>query len=206
MLKNIARVALFGLAAVTTFPSYVSAENPRTFTGRVTARTENTITVYDKELVTLALNDQTVVEPWVREKPFVRKPTTLEPSAIKVGALVHVKVGTDHSVANVVQVANDLQTWYKGRVVGTTASSVSVFDKHMAIQTVRLDDRTDFRQLVTVKPFVRKPVRLAPADMKIGSFVEVFPSKADRSTAERVEIVIGQPLQVPSAPLAHTGN
>jgi hypothetical protein len=206
MLKNIALTALFGFAAITTFPSYASAENPRTFTGRVTARTENTITVYDKELVTVALNDQTVVEPWIREKPFVRKPTTLEPSAIKVGALVNVKIGTDHSLANVVQVANDVQTWYKGRVVETTASSVSVFDKEMAVQTLRLDDRTDFRQLFIVKPFVRKPVHLAPTDMKIGSFVEVFPSKSDRSTAERVEIVMGEPLQVPPTPLAHTDN
>ena len=45
MLKNIALIALFGLAALTTFPSPASAENPRTFTGRVTTRTENTITV-----------------------------------------------------------------------------------------------------------------------------------------------------------------
>ena len=206
MLKNIALTGLLGLAAVTTFPSFASAENPRAFSGRVTARTETTITIYDKELVTVALNDQTAVEPWIREKPFVRKPTTLEPSAIKVGTLVNVKVGTDHSVAKVVQVANDVQTWYKGRVVGTTASSVSVFDKHMAIQTLRFDDRTDFRQLFIVKPFVRKPVHLAPTDMKIGSFVEVFPSKSDRSTAERVEIVIGERLQVPPVPLQHTGN
>lgn len=206
MLKNIALIALFGLAAMTTFPSPASAENPRTFTGRVTTRTENTITVYDKELVTVALNDETAVEPWIREKPFVRKPTTLERSAIKVGALVNVRVGTDHSVAKVVQVANDVQSWYQGRVVGTTASSVSVFDKQMAVQTLRFDDRTDFRQLFIVKPFVRKPVHLAPTDMKIGSFVEVFPSKSDRSTAERVEIVIGEPLQVPLVPQGHTGN
>ena len=68
MFKKIALIALFALAAMTTFPSPASAEKPRTFTGRVTARTENTITVYDKELVTVALNDETAVEPWIREK------------------------------------------------------------------------------------------------------------------------------------------
>jgi hypothetical protein len=162
--------------------------------------------VYDKELITIGLDDQTAVVPWIREKPFVRKPITLEPSAVKVGAMVNVKVGTDHSLAEVVQVANDVQTWYKGRVVGTTTSSVSVFDKHMAVRTLRFDDRTDFRQLFTVKPFVRKPVRLAPADLKIGSFVEVFPLTADRTIAGRVEIATDEPLKVPTSPLPKAGN
>jgi hypothetical protein len=175
------------------------------FTGRVTARTHTTISMFDKEIVTIALDERTSVVPWIREKPFVRKPVTLEPSAITVGALVRVKVGTDHSLAEVVELANDVQTRFEGRLIETSASAVTVFDKHMALVTLGIDRQTRVEKLFLVKPFVRKPVYLAVADLKVGTFIKLFPSKTSSGTASLVEAATDEPLVVP-APLPKAGN
>ena len=206
MLKRIAVPALLGFALVTALPWYARAEDTRIVTGRVTAASATAISVYDKEIITIPLDDQTTITAWVREKPFARKTSYLARSAIKVGSLVMVKLREDRSAADVVQVAKDVQHTFKGRVVAFSDRSLSVYDKHMAVVTLRISERTSFTKLFTVKPWVRKPVHLAPADLKLGSFVKMFPSKIDASMANRVEIATDEPLLVPAYPLPKTGN
>ena len=205
MFRNFAVASSLVLALTAVSASHANAQS-RKYTGRVTARTDTTISIYDKEIITVALDGQTIVEPWVREKPFARKPVTLPPSAVIVGALVTVRTREDRGIAEVIQVANDVKRWFNGRIVAFTDRTLSVFDRQMAVVTLAFDDRTSFRQLFTVKPWVRKPVRLAPTDLKIGALVEVFPSKADARLAARVEIATTEKLVVPLYPAPKPAN
>jgi RNase P/RNase MRP subunit p29 len=205
MLKNF----VFAVPLVLTLTASVTSNanaGPRRFTGYVTGRTETTLSVYDKEIVTIALDDKTTIMEWAHHKPFVRKTVYLPPSAVKVGGLVTVTMRPDAAAAEVVQVANHKKTWFKGRVVARTDSSLSVYDKDMAVVTLAFDHRTAFTQLFTVKPWVRSTVHLSPTDLQVGSFVNVFPLKADRTVAGHVEIATGERLLVPAYPAPKSGN
>jgi RNase P/RNase MRP subunit p29 len=205
MLKNFVFVAPLVLTLTASVASPANAET-RKFTGYVTARTQTTLSVYDKEVVTIALDDKTTITEWAHHKPFVRKTKYLSPSAVKVGALITVTTRADAFVADVVQVANHTKTWFKGRVVARTDSSLSLYDKDMAVVTLAFDHRTAFTQLFTVKPWVRATVHLSPNDLQVGSFVNVFPLKGDRNVAGGVEIATGERLFVPPYPATKSGN
>jgi hypothetical protein len=196
MLKNFVVAAPLMLTLTASVPSNVMAES-HTYTGRVTARSETSISVYDKEIITIALDNGTTVVPWVREKPFVRKTTYLTPSEVRVGSPVAVTTRSDSNVADVVKVASDVRKWFSGRVVAYSDSSLSVYDTEMAVVKLAVDSRTSFTELFTVKPWVRKTVHLTSGDLNVGSFVNVFPSKLRADVAERVEIAKGMPLVVP---------
>lgn len=155
MLKNFVFVAPLVLTLTASVASPANAET-RKFTGYVTARTPTTLSVHDKEVVTIALDDKTTIKEWAHHKPFVRATKYLSPPAV----------------------ANHTKTWFKGRVVARTDSSLSVYDKDMAVVTLAFDHRTAFTQLFTVKPWVRATVHLSPSNLQVGSFVNVFPLKA----------------------------
>jgi hypothetical protein len=198
MLKNFALAAPLLLTLTASLPSTVMAE-PHNYTGRVIARTATSISVFDKEIVTIPTDDRTTVVRWIRTTPFVRRTAYLTAAAVTPGSLVTIRTRDEGNVAKVIQVANDVKQWFNGRVVAYTDTSMSVFDKEMAVVTLATDNRTTFTRLFTVKPWVRKTEHLSRSDLKVGSFVNLFPSKADPQVAGRVEIATDMTLFAPPA-------
>jgi hypothetical protein len=178
----------------------LSATSGWEFSGRITARDATSITIFDKEHVTLAFDEHTTITPWIREKPYVRKATYLTPSALKFGGLVRVQTRGGSRVADFVEVANDVKKTFDGRVVAYDDSSVSVSTKDMGVVKLRFDSDTAFRELFTVKPWIRPAVKLTPIDLKIGSLVILYSSKEDALKASHVEIAVAEKLLVPERP------
>ncbi len=82
--------------------------NATTFSGRVTSFSPTSITVMDKEMVTVGLNDNTVFTKLITQKPW-QQDTALNVKALRLGSFVAVHVPTNSGfVANWVQVALDL--------------------------------------------------------------------------------------------------
>ena len=91
-------------AAALLVPAIASAT---TFTGRVTSFSPTSITVMDKEMVTVGINDNTVFTKLITQKPW-QQDTALTAKALRVGAAVVIHVPTNSGfVANWVQVALD---------------------------------------------------------------------------------------------------
>jgi hypothetical protein len=91
-------------AATLLVPAIASAT---TFTGRVTGFSPTSITVMDKEMVTVGINDNTLFTKLITQKPW-QQDTALTAKALRVGASVVIHVPTNSGfVANWVQVALD---------------------------------------------------------------------------------------------------
>jgi len=106
MLKHIMRwtlgVSLLALATQST----VSATP--TLTGRVTGYSPTSISVLDREIVTVTVDGRTAFTKWVTQKPW-EQDTRLRASALRVGQLVAVhRRADDPGAASWVQIATDL--------------------------------------------------------------------------------------------------
>lgn len=105
MLKHISRWTL-GVALLTlTAQGTASAA---ALTGRVTSYTPTSISVFDREVVTLTIDNRTAFTKWVTQKPW-EQDTRLTAAALRVGQLVAVyRRGDDTRVASWVQIATDV--------------------------------------------------------------------------------------------------
>lgn len=110
---------LIGLAAAAGLLVAATA-NARTINGRVTGFSATTITVADRELVTVGLDNKTVFTKLITEKPW-QQDTALTARALRVGAFVVVHVPENNGfVASWVQVALD-RGWIETVPAATTA-------------------------------------------------------------------------------------
>lgn len=79
-----------------------------TLTGRVTGYSPTSISVLDREIVTVTVDGRTAFTKWVTQKPW-EQDTRLAGSALRVGQLVAVhRRSDDAGVASWVQIATDL--------------------------------------------------------------------------------------------------
>ena len=77
--------------------------------GRITDVTATSLSVRDKEIVTLTLDSRTQYTKWITQKPW-QEDTRLDARSLKVGRLVAVHPRKDDgSVAGWVQVATDMR-------------------------------------------------------------------------------------------------
>jgi hypothetical protein len=84
----------------------VANANASTFTGRVTSVSPTSLSVLDKELITVGLNNDTVFTRLITQKPW-QADTALTAKALRVGAFVVVHVPENKGfVANWVQVGD----------------------------------------------------------------------------------------------------
>ena len=84
-----------------------ASANAATISGRITSFSPTSITVMEKEMVTVGVNDNTVFSKLVTQRPW-QQDTALTAKALRVGAFVVVHVPTNSGfVANWVQVALD---------------------------------------------------------------------------------------------------
>jgi hypothetical protein len=105
MFTHYALVAALATTLAGTFPLSADANS---FTGRVTAFSATSLSVNDKEIVTLTIDERTVFTKWITRKPW-GEDTRLDARAVHVGTLVSVHVRKDDgSVADWVQVATDM--------------------------------------------------------------------------------------------------
>jgi hypothetical protein len=103
-MTNTFRTLVAAAAAALLLPA---SANATTFSGRVTSFSPTSITVIDKEMVTVGINDNTVFTKLITQKPW-QEDTTLTAKALRVGASVVIHVPTNGGfVANWVQVALD---------------------------------------------------------------------------------------------------
>jgi hypothetical protein len=171
----------------------LTAKSSWNYTGHITALDATSITVFGnqyKEHLTLAFDDHTAITHWIREKPYVRKTQYLTPSALKFGGLVRVRMRDTERVADAIEVASDVKTTFSGRVKAFDGTSLSVYNKDMDVVTLTFSNDTAFRELFTVKPWIRPAVHLSSADLKVGAYVIMSSSKPGALTADRVEIAL----------------
>ena len=84
-----------------------ASANATTFSGRVTSFSPTSITVMEKEMVTVGVNDNTLFSKLITQKPW-QQDTALTAKALRVGVFVVVHVSTNNGfVASWVQVALD---------------------------------------------------------------------------------------------------
>jgi hypothetical protein len=115
MTKNFTTLAVFVAAMGILTPAAALA---KTVTGRVTAFTPTSISVVDREIVTVGINKDTVFTKLITEKPW-QADTATTANAVRVGNLVVVHVpDTNGFVANWVQVAVDFRVANNPPVAG----------------------------------------------------------------------------------------
>jgi hypothetical protein len=86
-----------------------ASASARTVTGRITAYTAISLSVLDKEVITLRLSDRTVFTKMVTQKPW-QEDTRLDKRALAVGRYVAVHVRKDDPLAAAwVQIATDMR-------------------------------------------------------------------------------------------------
>jgi hypothetical protein len=100
MLKKITTLAVFAAA----FGTAVATAHADTIAGRVTSFTPTSIAVFDKEVVTVAMNGDTKFTRLINAKPW-QADTALTLNAVSVGR--YVIVHADWGIANWVQVDMD---------------------------------------------------------------------------------------------------
>jgi hypothetical protein len=76
-----------------------ASANATTFSGRVTSFSPTSITVMEKEMVTVSVNDNTVFSKLITQKPW-QQDTALTAKALRVGAFVVVHVPTNNGFAD----------------------------------------------------------------------------------------------------------
>jgi len=93
-----------------------------TITGHVTAFTPTTVSVRDREVVTVGFNKDTVFTKLVTQKPW-QEAVALTPKALRVGGYVVVHVPEGTGVANWVQLATDRPLVAEGPIVYTPVTA-----------------------------------------------------------------------------------
>jgi hypothetical protein len=189
----------------------LTAKSSWNYTGHITALNGTSITVFDqqyKEHLTLAFDDHTSFTHWIREKPYVRKTQYLTPTALKFGGLVRVRMRDGDRMADAIEVASDVKTTFSGRIKAFDDTSVSVYNNDMDVVTLTYGHDTAFRELFTVKPWIRPAVRLSTSDLKVGARAILFSSAPGSLTAERVDIAREQAFATPvqATPKANTAD
>lgn len=92
-----------------------------TVAGRVTSFSPTSISVFDTEVVTVGLNNDTVFTKWITQKPW-QADTALTANALQVGR--YVVVHAENGVANWVQVAMDRPVFTERGFTAYTPTSV----------------------------------------------------------------------------------
>ena len=192
MLKKLvtATALLIGVGMATP----LTAKTAWNYAGHITAVSPTALTVFDNqygEYHTLAYDNQTAINHWIRERPFVRRTEALTPDALLFGGLVRVRLRDGEGaepVAAAIEVASDVKTAFSGRVQAFDETSLSVSNDDMNVVTLKYSADTAFRQLFTEKPWVRGPVRLSPDDLKVGAYVIMHSTEPGALTTDRVEI------------------
>ena|SRR5215471_13572511 len=108
MLKKLALVVGTGAIVALAVPSNALAS--RTIAGRITAYTPSSLSILDKETVTVGLDSRTVFTKLVTQKPW-QESTQVDARALAVGRFVSVRVAEWGNVAEWVQVATDLRSF-----------------------------------------------------------------------------------------------
>lgn len=128
MLKKITAVTLFAGA----IGMIAANAHASTYKGHVTAFSPVSITVLDKEAITVRINEDTVFTKLITRRPW-QESTTLTAHAVRVGdfAVVHVP-NNDGFVANWVQVSTDRVTSGSVASVGPTGAYTEEARKHFA--------------------------------------------------------------------------
>ena len=104
--KIVLLLGLVALAFAVAFPA--TAFVSRTITGRITAFTATSISIQDREILTVALNERTVYTKLLTQKPW-EEDTRLGARALAVGRYVAVHVSGEGPLAtDWVQVATDM--------------------------------------------------------------------------------------------------
>ena len=107
MLKRTLILLTLVSAVGTGFPSPALAS--RTIAGRITAYSATSLSVIDKEVMTVAIDSGTVYTKLITQKPW-EEDTRLSASALGLGRYVAVHVRTDNpNVAEWVQIATDMR-------------------------------------------------------------------------------------------------
>lgn len=107
MLKRILLLVVLVSMAGIVLPNTAVAS--KTVVGRITDYSATSISVRDKEVVTLTLDDRTHYMKWITQKPW-QEDTRLDARALRVGRLVAVYPRTDDgSVADCVRIATDMR-------------------------------------------------------------------------------------------------
>lgn len=107
MLKRTLILLTLVSAGGTGFPSAALAS--RTIAGRITAYSATSLSVIDKEVLTVAIDTRTVYTKLITQKPW-QEDTRLSASALGVGRFVAVHIRTDNpNVAEWVQIATDMR-------------------------------------------------------------------------------------------------
>jgi hypothetical protein len=104
MTKRFTTLAAF-VAALAIVPATAFA---RTVTGHVTGFSPTSISVFDREIVTIGFDNSTAFTKFVAQKPW-QQDTALTADALRVGNYVVVHVPDGAGVANWVQVATDFR-------------------------------------------------------------------------------------------------
>ena len=103
MLMLIVLLATVGLA----LPGKAVAS--KSIVGRITDVSATSLSVRDKEIVTVTLDSRTQYRKWITQKPW-QEDTWLDARSLKVGRLVAVHVRKDAgNVADWVQIATDMR-------------------------------------------------------------------------------------------------
>ena len=193
MLKKLMMTTALLLGLGMTLP--MAAKTFWNYEGYITARDATSITVFTadyKEHVKVAFDDHTAMSHWIREKPYVRKTQYLTPSALKFGGLVRVRLRDAQRVADAIEVASDIKAAFSGRVKAFDETTISLYDKDMDVVTLTYGKDTAFRELFTVKPWIRPDVRLSSNDLKVGAYVIIYLSAPGAATTDRVEIALNK--------------
>jgi hypothetical protein len=133
MLKKITILAVFVAAF-----AIVANATASTVTGRVTSFSPTSISVLDKEVVTVGLNDKTTFTKLITQKPW-QEDSARTAKALRVGAFVVVHVPEDNGfVATWVQVG-DVRPMTYAPIAATTgpAGYTAEGAKHLAKATAR---------------------------------------------------------------------
>jgi len=105
MMKRLTTLAVFAAAVGMLVPAIARAN---TIAGRVTSFSPTSISVLDKEIVTVGIGVQTTFTRLITQKPW-QEDTALTARALRVGGYVVVHVPEGNRVANWVQVATDFR-------------------------------------------------------------------------------------------------
>jgi hypothetical protein len=105
MMKRFTTLAAFVAAIGILVPSTAFA---KTVAGRVTSFSPTSISVFDKEIVTVGVDNSTVFTKWITQKPW-QQDTVLRANAVRAGSYVVVHVPEGAAIANWVQVATDFR-------------------------------------------------------------------------------------------------
>jgi len=121
MTKRFTTLAAFVAALAILAPATAFA---KTFTGHVTGFSPTSISVFDREIITVGLDNSTAFTKLITQKPW-QQDAALTASALRVGRYVAVHVPDGGTVATWVQIATDFRAEAFAAVVQTPVAPVN---------------------------------------------------------------------------------